>query len=65
MDRGTTPPLCRYKGSADAFVNTWRHEGPRALYKGFLPNSWTIVATQAYIYITTYEYQVGRTAGGQ
>lgn len=50
-----------YSGTVDAFKKIVRFEGVRALYKGFGPYTFGIVASQ--VYITTYE--LTRTAAGQ
>uniref|UniRef100_W5NMC4 Solute carrier family 25 member 44 n=1 Tax=Lepisosteus oculatus TaxID=7918 RepID=W5NMC4_LEPOC len=42
-----------YAGTADAFVKIVRREGPGGLYRGFLPNSLTLLAGQGYV--TAYE----------
>lgn len=42
-----------YKGTIDAFIKIVRSEGVPSLYRGFMPNSLNVIASQ--LYITTYE----------
>lgn len=43
-----------YRGSFDCAVRTVRHEGPRALYKGFIP-TWVRMGPWNIIFFITYE----------
>ena len=44
------PPACRYKGSIDCIVQTVKHEGPLALYKGLIPRLGRVVPGQGIIF---------------
>ncbi|XP_003741766.1 mitochondrial uncoupling protein 4 [Galendromus occidentalis] len=50
-----------YKGSMDCFVQTATKEGPRALYKGFLP-IWGRMAPWSFIFWLSYE-ELRRVSG--
>ena len=43
-----------YSSSTDCLVKTFRHEGPSALYKGFIPN-WVRLGPWNVVFFITYE----------
>lgn len=47
----------QYRGAFDAFVKIYRHEGPRAFYRGYLPNLLGILP-YAGIDLAVYEVRV-------
>lgn len=50
----STVAAAPYKGSFDCAVRTVRLEGPRALYKGFIP-TWVRMGPWNIIFFITYE----------
>lgn len=48
----------RYTGMADAFRRTYRHEGMRGFYKGWLPNMLKVVPSASITYLVYEDMKI-------